>query len=237
MIRKHFPPPTTLLLAGTLILAGTAAPFLLRATDISPLIGETSNRGDTRTTSEQTSYWPGPRPETKREILIKPLFTEDRKLPVPFNMTPPPEEPVAAAKPPEPTPVVTQEDIPPEDPPIEMVSDEIDQTSELEQEEQETKPLVLPELRLLGTFILESKGIARALLIETKEGSEETWVDENGFYEDWILTIVSPEAVRLVGGEESLTLELWYEEEPASDDEQVGQDQQVIGVEGNSTTE
>ena len=201
------PPLPTLLFAGALAVAGLSAPFLLRSTNVSgdqPIFSTQTSNVHVRTANV---IWPGPRPETKREILIAPLFAEDRKLPAPFeastrlrtNTTPESETPQTIAKatavaPPAPAP----------EPVIEEKQEPV--------VAQPAKPLVslnLPELRLVGTFIARDRGIARALLVSPQSGSEEIWVDENGQYAGWVLTIVSPEAVRLEAGEESLTLEMW----------------------------
>ncbi|MGV2974299.1 hypothetical protein AB1P65_02530 [Roseibium alexandrii] len=159
--------------------------------------------------------WPGPRAEARREILSAPLFSADRALPPPFSEVGEKEQdaqglaPVALVKPP---PMVLK---PPQtvQPPPEQA---VEIAEPAEPETVESDPLVLPDLKLMGTFIAEDMGIARALLAETGEGAEETWVDVNGAYADWVLEIVSPEAVLMRGGEQTLALEL-FDEEPASE--------------------
>lgn len=215
----NLPPVPTLVLAGLLSGTAFAAPYLMTPPETAGLLPGTTPQTTADAVTQTPLSWTGPRAEAKREILIAPLFTENRKLPDPFAapepepdfVEAPAEEPnldLIGMNPPEETPAPA-----PEEPPAgELVAGE-DLSGTEEEAAEPARPLVLPELRLVGTFILESKGIARALLIEEKDGAEETWVDEDGTYEDWVLTIVSPEAVRLVGGEESLTLELWVEEE------------------------
>ncbi|KZM47463.1 hypothetical protein [Labrenzia sp. OB1] len=213
------PPLPTLGLAAALGAAAVCTPFLMAVSETSGLAPGGAPQDSTGTAMAAADIWAGPRAEAKREILIAPLFTENRKLPDLFNDSQPEpavvEEPVAFEPPPDELIGMN----PPSETPPEPAAEELPMEDLAEAEDLSTEPVAepaepldLPELRLVGTFILESKGIARALLIEEKEGAEETWVDEDGKYEDWVLTIVSSEAVRLVGGEESLTLELWVEE-------------------------
>ena len=213
MIKDYLPPYPTILLASTLGVMSAFTPLLITAPETSGVGPQAKGQTMAKESLTTSNSWSGPRAETKREILIAPLFVSDRKLPAPFDNSPPEpeevEEPVSE--------VLNEIDLlgmnPPEDTPVETVADEEVVAPEEEQiAEQPAEPLVLPELRLVGTFIVEDRGIARALLMETTEGAEEVWIDENEFYEDWQLTIVSPEAVRLVAGEESLTLELWEED-------------------------
>lgn len=238
----NLPPLPTLGLAAALAAATVSAPFLMAAPETSGLAPGGAPQGNIGAATVAADTWAGPRAEAKRDILIAPLFTEDRKLPDLFNDSQPEptvvEEPVAMEPPPEELigmnpPDETPPEPLPEELPIEDVAGAEDLSTEPVAEPAE--PLNLPELRLVGTFILESKGIARALLIEEKDGAEETWVDEDGTYEDWVLTIVSPEAVRLVGGEESLTLELWVEEEKEGEAGETGgdgNDGTVTGTDG-----
>ncbi|MEM9634954.1 MAG: hypothetical protein AAGA50_26730 [Pseudomonadota bacterium] len=213
MINGHFPPVSTFLLAGFLTAAVILTPLATTAPQTSGLGPQAQVQTATATTPTASDYWSGPRAETKREILIAPLFVEDRKLPAPFDNSPPEPEVIEA-----PVPEVSNDPDPlgmnpPEETPVETIADEeVVAPIEEQIEEQSAEPLVLPDLRLVGTFIVEDRGIARALLMEITEGAEEVWINENDFYEDWQLTIVSPEAVRLVAGEESLTLELWEDD-------------------------
>ncbi|QDG79379.1 hypothetical protein [Labrenzia sp. PHM005] len=174
-------------------------------------VGQQNTAGREHEDIIQKPAWLGPRAETKREILIAPLFTKDRSFPSPFSELEEnePEAPdVGSVMPVKPPPIVVKtpqiEEAKPEQPvkaqPLE------------EQEVPTSDPLVLPDLKLVGTFIAEEMGIARALLVETDEGAEETWVDVKGAYADWILEIVSPEAVLMRGGKETLALELFDEE-------------------------
>ncbi|MBG6166898.1 hypothetical protein IWQ54_006600 [Labrenzia sp. EL_195] len=205
----RLPPLPTLLLAGAVVVTGVSAAYLGGAPEISGLgRAAITTENASKNPSTQAS-WLGPRAETKREILIAPLFAEDRKLPAPFENLPQP----STEAPPEPK---TQPDLKvanaaPPPPAPEPVADVAPEPA-IAEPAIPAVPLDLPELRLVGTFIAEDRGIARALLIETDSGAEEIWVDEDSQYADWVLTIVSPEAVRLESGDESLTLEMWVEE-------------------------
>lgn len=220
-MRSWTPPLPTLVLASSVVILSLAAPFLMTAPETGGLAPDAVLRETTSAGDIAAGIWPGPRAETRREILIAPLFAENRRLSDPFKVAPPePElshEPASddgqavdalGMNPPDETPVAQPAQEMATEPVGELIADVPPEP---------VRPLVLPQLRLLGTFILEGKGIARALLAETGEGAEEVWVDENGSYEDWILTIVSPEAVRLEAGEESLTLEMWVEEQSGED--------------------
>lgn len=204
----RLPPLPTFLLAGAVFVTGISAIFLGGAPDI-------SGRGHAAITTENTSNnpstqasWLGPRAETKREVLIAPLFAEDRKLPAPFEGTPKPHNVVPSE--PEPQPDLKVANIAPPPPAPEPVAEVVPEPAIVEPAIPAV-PLDLPELRLVGTFIVEDRGVARALLVETDGSAEETWVDEDGNYADWVLTIVSSEAVRLEAGEDTLTLEIWID--------------------------
>mgnify|MGYP000188287433 CR=1 FL=1 len=214
-MRTWTPPLPTLVLASSVVILSLAAPFLMTAPETGGLAPDAVLRETTAAGDIAAGIWPGPRAETRREILIAPLFAENRRLSDPFKVAPPePElshEPASdggqavdalGMNPPDETQVArpAQENV--AEPVEELIADAPPEP---------VRPLVLPPLRLLGTFIQESKGVARALLAESGEGAEEVWVDENDSYEDWVLTTVSPEAVRLEAGEESLTLEMWTE--------------------------
>lgn len=204
----RLPPLPTLLLAGAVVVTGVSAAYLGGAPEISGHGYADITPENTPNTQTIQFSWLGPRAETKREILIAPLFAEDRKLPAPFENLPQPST-VAPAEP-KTQPELKVANVAPPPPAPEPVAD-VAHESAIVEPAIPAVPLNLPELRLVGTFIAEERGIARALLVQIDEASEEVWVEVDSQYADWVLTIVSPEAVQLEAGEESLTLEMWEE--------------------------
>lgn len=205
----RLPPLPTLLLAGAVVVAGISMAYLGGAPDINGYGHAAITTENASNNPSTQASWLGPRAETKREILIAPLFAEDRKLPAPFEGVPQPDNLVPSE--PEPQPDLKVANAAPPPPAPEPVADVAPEPADVEPAIPAV-PLDLPELRLVGTFIAADRGIARALLVETDGSDEEVWVDENEQYADWVLTIVSPEAVRLEAGNEALTLELWKED-------------------------
>lgn len=213
MANRFLPPVPTLLLGGALLVTAVAGVFLTRSPDTEGLGQNSVSTLDRTAEPGANVFWPGSDPETRRNILAAPLFAEDRRLPDPFGSTPSQTQQVAKLTAPD-EPV--EEDLlgmnPPSHMPIERVEERVE---EIEEEEPEVinKPLDLPDLRLVGTLVVEGKGIARALLVEANGTGEEIWVDENGTYADWVLKIVSPAAVLLEAKDERRTLEMWVESE------------------------
>lgn len=206
---NYLPPISTLLLVVVVVVGLVTLPFLMAT----PKTGATklwsSAQRNNHKSPPNPFAWRGPRPEAKREILTTPLFAEDRKLPLPFDVSSLEPENLIKSE------VQSEEDStgmnPPEEPAPPYEEPSQSEVSE-EPEPVDTKtPLNLPKLRLVGTFIIENKGVARALLVETKQNAEEFWVDEGSNYEDWVLAIVSPSAARLESSSKSLVLELWVE--------------------------
>lgn len=211
----RLPPLPTLFLAGTVAIVGACALLFLGPPDASAIRPSASGSSQETGATQMSHTWPGPRAATKREILIAPLFAEDRKLPAPFETAPPQRTNATTQSPKTTVPDVVAAEPPKPRAPDSSVAASLEPPAHEEPPVSAPPPipLDLPSLRLVGTFIAEERGIARALLIEEGSESEEVWVDEYGNYADWVLTIVSPEAVRLEAGEETLILEMWDDNE------------------------
>ncbi|WP_306143139.1 hypothetical protein [Roseibium sp. MMSF_3412] len=206
----RLPPLSTLFLTGTLGLAAIAAAFHLTSLDTGGIQATTSQASAAATPPSAPTVWPGPRPETRRDILIAPLFAQDRKLPQPFSPGVSPEiagpAPLKKSRP----NAVSAAPAPTASAPVSPAPEPA--RTPVRPQKPPPVPPNLPDLRLVGTFVANDQGIARALLIDLSGGPDEVWVDEGEKLADWVLTIVSPHAVRLEAGEESLTLEIWEEE-------------------------